>query len=136
VSAGLDGNVILSRAADRRGKRTLQDHTAAVECLAASADGALLASGSRDGKVRLHRADGGRLVRTWQRLGAAVTALAWDDDRRRFVAGLQDGSLCVLAADSDAFTRAAAGAEAIHAVLAVGGGSIVAGFARCWTVPR
>jgi hypothetical protein len=136
ASAGLDGSVLLSSSASEGKPRALLDHSAGVDCLAASGDGTLLASGSRDGKVRLHRSGDGRLVRTYQRLGAAVTALAWDGVRRCFVAGLQDGSLWVLARDSDELRRAAVGAETVHVLLPVPQGWLVGGFARCWLQPR
>lgn len=73
ASAGRDGNLMLGPR--DAAPRVLRDHTAGIDCAAWSADGTVLASGSRDGRVRFHDRDG-RLLRSTEPLRAQVLCLA------------------------------------------------------------
>lgn len=94
ASAGLDGNVLLGPIGGS--PQVLRDHTAGVECAVWSADGSVLATGSRDGRVRLHDRDG-RLLQSTEPLRARVLALAPAADGR-FLCGLEDGRLLGISA--------------------------------------
>ncbi len=112
ISGGLDGAVIVSPS-DAEEALTLTDHTAGVECLAASPDGTLIASGARDSRVRLHASEG-RLVRTYSgigleeepvvgRLPARILSLLWLNDH--LIAGTSNGGVYQLDEDSSDWKR-------------------------------
>jgi WD40 repeat protein len=72
---------------------TLQAHGGAVRCLALSADGTLLASGSMDETVRLWDAPSGHLLATLRGHNGGVYGVGLSADKRLLAGGADDGTV-------------------------------------------
>ncbi|HZY87109.1 MAG TPA: WD40 repeat domain-containing protein [Gemmataceae bacterium] len=68
-------------------RAVLRDHEGSVDCLAASPDGGLLASGGADGLVRLWRLPAGELLHTLPGHGSPVNCLVFSPDGRALASG-------------------------------------------------
>jgi WD40 repeat protein len=88
-----DQAILLYRLQDFSLWRTLQGHTADINCLAYSPDGSLLASGSWDNSLRLWRVKDGACLHTIKGHRAGVLDLAFSPDGEIMVTASADHSL-------------------------------------------
>lgn len=70
--------------------RVFTGHSRGLACVAFSASGALLASGSNDKTIKLWNANTGECIRTFEGHTDLVRSLAFDEDRKRLVSGSYD----------------------------------------------
>lgn len=80
--------------------RELVGHTAPVQTLSFSNDGALLLSGSRDNAVKVWSVEQGKAIKTLRGHNSAVRAVAWTPDGRTVVSGSQDERVLLWGIDS------------------------------------
>jgi WD40 repeat protein len=124
---------------DGAGARTVAAHAGGVTALAATRDGALLASGGGDEAVRLWRRDLTPVAAIPAAHFGDVAALAFAPDGQRFASGGADGALRFWRADGSALgAPVEATSERISVVAAAPGGDVLAvgdnkGRVRLWS---
>jgi eukaryotic-like serine/threonine-protein kinase len=90
----LDGRFKLWSITDDSFLRYLKgDEVPGVSCAAFSADGRMLALGSRDGQAQLWRTADGRRITLLGKFEFAVISLAFSADGQKLAAGLNDGTI-------------------------------------------
>lgn len=93
LSASHDGSLILWDGLTGQGVRTFTGHTAGVEAMAVSQDGAWIVSGSQSGEVRVWQVASGECLRAIPAHAGAVRAAAFHPDGRRFFTASHDHTL-------------------------------------------
>jgi WD40 repeat protein len=122
-------------------RMTLQGHQHQIRCLAFTASGKILASGSADHTVRLWRLADGELLRTLDAHVGWVNGLAPTPNGRMLVSVGRDGRLCLWRLPGGKPTAVIEGhAEAILAVKVTSDGKLlitasVDGLIRLWRLP-
>ncbi|MEU1403022.1 hypothetical protein ABZ471_11780 [Streptomyces sp. NPDC005728] len=72
-------------------------HTHSIKCVAADADGRLIATGSYNGRIAIYDRVDGRWAATDRPTTAGISSLAYDTARKLFVAGSYDGQVYTVA---------------------------------------
>lgn len=129
VTAGADKKVKLWNASDGKLIKSIDAHDGAINVIALSWDGKLLATGGADKKVKLWNASDGKLIKSVDAHDGAVTALWFGMDNTKLFTGGADKKVKVWAlpegkseASVDASDGAVNGVIAVQMMIITGGG--------------
>jgi len=103
--AGSRGNAVSVWSLDKRAELTNWGHSAEINCIAYSPDGAVLATGSDDRSVRVWDVRNGKELYCLLGHRQRVLSVAFSADGRMIASGAQDGTVKLWKADSGACIR-------------------------------
>ncbi|MGB3266942.1 MAG: trypsin-like peptidase domain-containing protein [Microcoleus sp.] len=115
-----DGTISVWNFPSRELKTTLQGHAEAVNAVAISADGKVLASGSDDKTVKIWNLETGAVLRTFSGHSGAVSSVAFSPDGLFVASGSWDKTIKIWNAKTGELLRTLTGHSALVNAVAIG----------------